>query len=246
MTQLQTEGKTTIAALPNVALCADAIRRSADRASHLPGIVCLYGPSGYGKTVAACYAANKFRGHYVECRSVWSRTSLLRAILATMGISPRHTVAGMTEQIAQELQVSSRPLLIDEADHIARAGHIEIVRDITESSRSPVLLIGEEQLPHKLLKWERVHNRVLAWVPAQPATLEDATELAKLYAPDVKFEEALLKRIRDISRGVTRRICINIDRVRQDSLGLGAAKAEVKNWPAERLYSGEPTGRVML
>ncbi len=38
----------TTAPLANVSLCGIALSRAMERPSHLPGMVCFYGPSGWG------------------------------------------------------------------------------------------------------------------------------------------------------------------------------------------------------
>jgi type II secretory ATPase GspE/PulE/Tfp pilus assembly ATPase PilB-like protein len=51
----------SIAKLGNVVLFGEALAAAAMRAQHLPGLVVFHGPSGYGKTFSATYAANVFR-----------------------------------------------------------------------------------------------------------------------------------------------------------------------------------------
>ena len=51
--------------------------------------------------------------------------------------------------------------MIDEADYLVSRHMIEVIRDIYESSRATIILIGEEMLPQSLTRWERVHNRML-------------------------------------------------------------------------------------
>ena len=47
----------------------------------------------------------------------------------------------------------------------------EIVREISEASQVPVILVGEEQLPQKLARVERVHNRVLNGIVTYDGTI---------------------------------------------------------------------------
>lgn len=229
----------TIAPLQNVALCSQAITKAMSRGEHLPGIVVLYGPSGWGKTFAATWSANKYRAYYVQCKSAWTRKAFLKAVLMEMGIAPAATIYEMVEQIAQEIALSGRPLIIDEADFLVEKKIIEIVRDIYESSFGTILLIGEEHLPAKLKRWERFHNRVLAWVQAQPSTLGDAKTLAKIYAPDVLIHDDLLIKLVDISRHVTRRICVNLNNVNDVAKQNGWAEVDMSLWGKKELYTGQ-------
>lgn len=205
-----------IAGLRNVTLFSELVKRVKERTSGLPGMACFHGPSGFGKTFAAIYAANKHRAYHVQVKSVWTRKYLCGAILHEMGErNPAATIPGMVDQIGLELSLSGRPLIVDEADHLLTRSMIEAIRDIYESSQGTIILIGEEQLPHKLKRWERVHGRMLDWVAAQPAALSDAKHLAKLYCPGIEISEDLLNALHAASSGSARRICVNLDRVRE-------------------------------
>lgn len=42
-----------MADIANIALCDIALEKALSRTSTLPGLVCFYGPSGFGKSVSA-------------------------------------------------------------------------------------------------------------------------------------------------------------------------------------------------
>lgn len=233
----------TTAPLKNVALLNKALEHAIKRPSHLPGMVVCYGPSGYGKSFAAAYAANRHRAYYVECKSTWTRKALFMAILKEMGTKPAKTLSEMVDQIAEQLVLSGRPLIIDEMDHIVEHKAVEAVRDIYEGSMAPILLIGEEHFPNKLRAWERFHNRILDWQPAQPCDLDDCRHLARMYAGDVKIDDSLLQRILTASHGAARRICVNIERVRQHALGNGLDIIGADAWGKRELYTGDAPAR---
>ncbi len=154
-------GGQTTAPLQNVALCNTAMERALHRPGHLPGLVAFYGPSGWGKSTAAAYVADRHRAYYVECKSTWTKKALLLAILTEMGVAPAHLPDGRPQ-----LVLSQRPLIIDEMDHIVSKKAVEVIRDIYEGSNAAILLIGEETMPAKLREWERFHNRMLSSGPA--------------------------------------------------------------------------------
>ncbi|OOZ41636.1 DNA transposition protein [Solemya pervernicosa gill symbiont] len=236
----------TVAPLANVTICMAAVQRTMQRAPHLPGMVTFYGPSGWGKSTAAAYVANKTRAYYVQCMSAWTKKAFLENVLSEMGCAPSSTIASMTEQAAEQLALSNRPLIIDEMDHLADKKAVEIVRDLYEASGGgTILLIGEERLPDKLRKWERVHGRVLDWVQAQPADLDDAKHLARIFTTRVKVANDLLGRIAELAKGSARRICVNLDRVEQFALTQGLEKIDLVTWGNNELFTGEaPKRRV--
>lgn len=229
----------SVAPLRNVAGLVTLIDRVQKREHGLPGMATFYGPSGFGKTTAAVYAANRFQAFTVQVKSTWRTKKFCEAIVADLGIKPAKTAADMIDQISEELARTGRPLLIDEADFLVARGMIEIVRDIYESSGSAVILIGEELLPQKLQQWERVHGRMLDWVAAQPGDLADVGHLAPIYCAGVEVGEDLRAHILKVSQGSIRRICINLAGVREFARVKGLARVGRADWGNRDFFSGE-------
>lgn len=153
---------------------------------------------------------------------------------------PRGTIPEMVKEIVSAMVHLARPLIIDEFDHVVARGYVETVREIHDKSGAPIVLIGEELLPTKLLPWERFHGRILDWVPAQPTTAEDAAVLARLYVPGVEIAADLLDHINRLSEGRVRRVIVNLERVREAALLEGWDRADVAGWGDRPLFSGLP------
>lgn len=229
----------TIAPLTNVALCMTGLERTMSRNRHLPGLLVLRGPAGFGKTSAATYAANKFRAYHIRCTSVSTRKGILESILKEMGIVPGKTMKTMLDQVAEQLTTSQRPLIIDEVDHLVQKSAVEIIRDIHDLSvASAILLIGEENLPTELEKWERVHSRILDWIDAQPAGMEDAEQLRRLYVQQVEIADDLLAHVHKLSQGSVRRICVNFELIQDEAEANGWSIVTRELWGNRPLYTG--------
>jgi DNA transposition AAA+ family ATPase len=237
-------GNGTAAPLKNVALAVRALERAMTRPQHLPGMVCFYGPSGFGKSVAAAYAANRYRAHYIECKSTWTKKAILTAIAREMGLFPASTMYELTDQISAQLVDTDRPLIIDEMDHIVRREAVEIIRDIYEGSKVAMLLIGEENLPNNLKKSERFHGRILDFVPAQAADASDARVLAKFYCHRVKIADDLLSEVAKRAKGSIRRICVNLARIEEETYAAGNAEIDLSGW--NNMGKGFWTGEAVV
>lgn len=230
-------------AIKNVAAFMVMTRRLIERAPHLPGLGVCSGPSGYGKTYASIFAQNKSNAVRVEVGDSWTRRTFLRAILREFGetVRVKAPIADMAEQaIACLGEDPRRPLIVDEADKLVDKGMIEIVRELQESSGAPIVLIGEEKLPAKLLSVERVHNRVLDWFQAQPCDLDDAAELARAFVPGVTIKDDLLDAIRSASGGRARRIVVNLAHAYELARNKSLKTLDLKAWAGEQFFTGEP------
>lgn len=220
----------TIAPLRNVVLLDELVERLLNRDPNLPGFGCHHGPSGYGKSFATMYAANRHRAYHVEVKSVWTRKHLCLSILKDMGVQPGKTIPEMVDQIGEQLALSRRPLLIDEADYLVDKGLIHTVKDIYESCHGSIVLIGEELLPGKLKQHERIHGRMFDWVPAEPGTIHDAKHLAKLYCRGVGVADDLMGALHHKSTGSVRRISINLARVHELAQGADLQEIDLATW----------------
>jgi DNA transposition AAA+ family ATPase len=231
-------------ALKNVAGFLAMTMRAVERPPHLPGICVCHSHSGYGKTVASIVAQNKTGAARVEIGDTWTRKTTLKAILRELGVfdeRKRLTIADMAEQAIVALgNEPNRPLIIDEADKLVDKGMIELVRELHEHSGVPVILIGEERLPAKLLAHERVHNRVLDWFAAQPCDLDDTKLLAAAFAPKIAIGDDLLEAIRIASGGRARRIVVNVSRVAELARNKGKNVIDLKTWGDAPFYTSEP------
>jgi hypothetical protein len=233
-----------VAPLRNVVALMGGIDRAKERPAHLPGLVVMHGKAGRGKSWAAVAAMNSFRAYYAEVRSTWTRKHLAQVILAQMGLATTGSTPALVDRIGDHMLVSGRPLIVDEADFLVQRGMIEIIRDIYEQSSAPVVLIGEEHLPEKLERWERVHSRVLEWITAEAADLADARALVGLYCAKVRVGDDLLEHVVRASDGSVRRICVNLDRIREAALAEAPEQASRAWWGDRALYTGQPARRV--
>lgn len=232
------------APLANVSVCHAALYKAVHRPKHLPGMVCFYGPSGWGKSTAAAHVANALQAYHVEAKSSWTKKALVQAILKEMGVEPARTIYDMSEQVAEQLALSGRPLIVDEMDHIVDKCAVEIIRDIYEGSGAAILLIGEEGLPNKLRRWERFHGRIMAFAPALPADFEDAQALREMYC-SVAIDDDLLRQVHAASGGSVRRICVNLERIQEAARRDGVEAMTLETWGNRELFTGEaPRRRV--
>ncbi len=207
----------TVAPLKNVAGAYAVAQRIIDRPAGVDGLGLFYGPSGYGKSKASTYVQNKTGAIYLEVFDFWTKRTFCESLLSELGVDrPKGTIAGMMMQALRLLQDDpNRLMIIDEADKLVDKNMIELVRDIYKGARIPVLLVGEEQLPQKLARYERCENRVTAYGMANPSDLDDARALAGIYHRNLKFGDDLLAEVVSKTRGVASRIVTSLAEIAQ-------------------------------
>jgi hypothetical protein len=235
---------TQVANINNLDLVRIAAERLASRNTALPGIACLFGPAGYGKTTATLAVANENRSYFVAMRSAWGRKTFLEKILIEMAIKPAGTIPALLDQVCAQLAASNRMLIIDEFDYATqRDSLVELVRDIYEGSQATILIIGEEMLPQKLKKWERFHSRVLSWIPAQPVSINDARALAPIYCPDAAVGDDMLDHLVKLSGGSVRRVSVNLANIADVAATEGWSCVNLMDWAKRPLYTGDAPRR---
>jgi hypothetical protein len=238
--QLPLGSPPSIAPLRNVLLLRRALDHLIKRNPNLPGIGVFYGDAGLGKSKACAAAAAALGAVYVEVRSFFTKKAFLVSILTEMGIKPADTIAEMVDQICQQLVLSKKPMILDEGDYLVKRKLIELVRDLYENSGAAILLVGEERFPMALRREsERFYDRVLEWQPAERTDMEDARKLARLYSPDVEIRDDLLAEILKASRGVARRVAVNIENVRQEAKKAAKRVIDAETWGGKPFYTGD-------
>jgi hypothetical protein len=231
----------SFAALRNVISLVGLVIKVAERPANLHGLGVFHGRVGFGKTQATIYARNKFRAPMVTIGPTWTKKKLMEAILSELG---EPNLRGSTDQLVDRVVQTlgervETPLLIDEADKAIDRGMIEVIRYIHDVSGAPIILIGEELLPEKLMPFERVHGRVLAWAQAQPCDSDDAQALAACYAPGITIEPALLEHVRTAAKGSARYISANILALREFAINSGRISIVAGDYAGETIITGE-------
>lgn len=205
-----------------------------------PRLGLLYGNSGYGKTAAAAFTSARTGAAYIQAQSMWTQRSLVEAIAEELGITRlERSAPRILKQIIDLLNYEPRGLLIDETDYLVKKQFVEIIRDIHDATRIPIVMIGEEALPAKLKEWERFDNRILIATPAQPSGIEDGRKLRDHYCKRVRIHDDLADLITQRCKGVTRRIVVNLSTVQDTAAEAGETAIDLKWWGKRPLQTGD-------
>jgi DNA transposition AAA+ family ATPase len=234
------------APLKNVVAFNGLVKKLINRPPNVTGMGVFFGRSGLGKTQSAIYGANTSRAVYLEVGQYTTAKTMMKSILIELGVSvPRGSIDEMISQAIQRLAADpSRPLIVDEAHWIAAKRFVDVLRELHVKSRAPVIMIGEEMLPASLELFERVHNRILDFVAAEPCDIDDARTLARAYCLGLTVRDDLLEEIRSRVAGNARRIVNNLATVLEEAKRAGRSEIGLADYDVRLIATGKsPTPR---
>lgn len=145
-------------------------------------LAAVIGPAGRGKTrTAQWYAANN-RCAFVRCLSIWRHTELgfLQALCRELGVKKiphRKDPAFLAVMDALNTQ-GGRPVFVEEIEKLPRL-HLELVRDLSDLSAAPFVLIGEDELQSHMRQVTRIWNRTFQQLDFEPLGLGDVVMFAR-------------------------------------------------------------------
>lgn len=119
----------------------------------------VYGRAGRGKTrTSIWYHANHGKGVFLRMQTIWRTSELefLRALCRELGILSAPGRKGPAFMSAVDALIAApKPVFLDEVEKLPRY-FLDVIRDLSDLSTAPVILIGEEEL----VSYMRVNRRV--------------------------------------------------------------------------------------
>lgn len=139
------------------------------------GVECaaVTGPAGRGKTTSAqkIFSVNE-NTIYCLYQESWSHIELLRDITFRLcGVRPRFRQVCF-DMIQNEMADKRRIILVDEADRMPLKC-LNILRNIHDICKIPVVFIGEDELKPKLARERRLMSRLRDTIEFGPITQAD-------------------------------------------------------------------------
>lgn len=173
--------KTKFVKTANVLKMLGALTELEKRNQVVPGLALVHGHQGYGKTMATHWYAVQHNCVYLRAQGAWTVNWMLMDLAASLGMSPEGVSRSNFRNIKHELFSRPRLVLLDEADYVIRRRELlDTVRDLHDTSGSPVCLVGmagaREAVARKSPQfWSRVSQEV----EFGPLTLEDVAVIGQ-------------------------------------------------------------------
>ena len=138
----------------------------------------VFGRAGRGKTRTAQWYAANHACVYLRVPTIWSEFDFLQGLCREFGIlrPPGRKSLCFTE-IVDQLISAPKPVFIDEIEKLSRR-MLDLIRDISDVSTAPIILVGEEELVTVMRANRRVWSRTYQQVEFAPIGVADILKYA--------------------------------------------------------------------
>ncbi|MEW6115349.1 MAG: AAA family ATPase [Nitrospirota bacterium] len=164
----------------NVGAFVSAMTRLLKREDGIPGMSLIFGEPGLGKTRTTLWWCAQNDGVFIRTKKLMTGRWLLEEIVAELGEAPMRRTSDLFRQAVDQLLERPRTLFIDEADYLAHdARVIETLRDLHDTTGTPLVLIGMDQADKKLMRFKHLYDRFSEIVRFHPLSESDVESVAE-------------------------------------------------------------------
>lgn len=141
----------------------------------------VHGRAGRGKTRTAVWWHGQHGGIYLRVLTVWqtSERAFLQSLCRELGArTPPSRKDACFAEAVDRLLADPRPVFLDEIEKLPER-FLSIVRDLSDLSGAPFVLIGEEELLPWVRRERRVWSRTFQVMEFEPIAMSDIVYLAR-------------------------------------------------------------------
>jgi len=141
--------KDAIVLTQNMIGFANLVENLIQKPGRMDRIGLIHGKWGLGKTTSLEWYYTNNPCFYVRSMAAWGRSAnmMVEDILSCYRVAPRGRLKQDIRELVRVVKKHRVPLFIDEANRVARkADLIETVRDIHDLARTPIILLGDENI----------------------------------------------------------------------------------------------------
>ncbi|MBN2534460.1 MAG: AAA family ATPase, partial [Spirochaetales bacterium] len=191
------------------------IRKAISIAHEETDIAVIIGDAGTGKTTALKqYQAESHSAYLIEVDPSFTKNVLITDIARAIGIESKGTMNQIVSRIISALYNRDAVIIIDEADYLSDTA-LELIRRISDKSRTGVVLVGLPRLEYKLRNLRNDHeqltSRVGVMLKVNHMTKNDAKKILTTIWEDISKEA--INTFSAIAKGSVRTLSKLIERV---------------------------------
>jgi Holliday junction resolvasome RuvABC ATP-dependent DNA helicase subunit len=165
----------------------------------------FYGRWGFGKSTTIEYIYTNSRCFYVRAMEAWRRSTnmMIEDIMRAYHVEPKGRLKSDLPELIRTMKKNGYPLFIDEADRVVRKFTlIEIIRDLHDLSKIPIVLVGQENIVNMLGRRDLgpVFSRITSICEFKELTTQDIQHIC-MELCDLECSPKVASYIRTISLG---------------------------------------------
>jgi len=164
----------------NVLAIKELMQNIQNRSEQVPGLGLVYGCTGYGKTRAAVWYAVHNSSIYVRAKEIWTPAWMLRDISYELGVYAYSSTERCFLQLQKTIAERKKLIIIDQADYIEKKNKLlNTIMDLYDYTAVPFVLVGTEELAHRLARHNQFWRRTSQVAMMQPLGKEEVTQVAE-------------------------------------------------------------------
>lgn len=178
----------------NVSSFIASMNRLMQRQDGIPGMALVFGEPGLGKTRTVLWWCTQGNGVFIRAKSFTSGRWLLEELVAELGEAPMRRISDLFRQAVDLLMDRPRAIFVDECDFLLHDSRVvELLRDLYDTTGTPVILIGMNNADKKLLRFRHLFSRFSEIIKFHDLTESDVKEICtsmcevKLSSDAVKY-----------------------------------------------------------
>lgn len=162
---------------------------------NIPKLALVYGEHGLGKTHTIMWWAIRNDAIYIRANNEMTQSGLLKAIVEELDERPFFYMQENYKLILKHLKTDPKTIIVDEVDYlIGSKNAIEILRDIQDSTGSPLVLVGMGLVDKKISRLKHFDDRLFKKLKFEHFNQEDIEKILNELT-DLEFNEEALKYI---------------------------------------------------
>jgi len=243
--------KKAMATTKNVRALLSAVRELTDGSHTTERMALLYGLPGEGKTTAIDHAIDKVNGIALRIKMFSTDLTLLSELAHELRcpekIRKSNRKSIVFESVAERLNSNPCPIFIDEIDRLVMPHNrtngekiMELLRDVHDELKIPVVLVGEENSAVAIQENGRFARRVSQWIEFKGIDLDDCRTVAHTVC-EVTVADDLLTHLYQESEANIGRIIIGLDGIERHGKAIDRTEIDLATWGDRALFFDQPT-----
>jgi len=173
-----------------------------ERDKGIPGLALIFGPPGLGKSRFGIWLADRIGAIFVRALATATLRSFLQDLVFELGVQPMFRASDLYRQARQALSENPRLVIVDEIDRLAASWQaIEMLRDLSDETGIPILMIGMEESERKLVRYRhlfyRMKSHIMRFTPLSEADVRGFVD----QVCEVQLEDSAIAEIHKITGG---------------------------------------------